>query len=133
MTGRLFHTKEDSIATHRIRLFMLIEAAAFLVAASFHSGMLLGGYEHREARIAESVIALALFVGLAVTWIRPTWTRRAGLAAQGFALFWTLVGILTIVIGIGPRTAPDIVYHIGIVGVLVWGLVVASRARLQHA
>jgi hypothetical protein len=55
------------------------------------------------------------------------------LAAQGFALFWTLVGIVTIAVGIGPRTAPDIVYHIGIVGVLVWGLVAARRARLQNA
>jgi hypothetical protein len=112
---------------HPIPLFLLVEAATFLLAASVHAGLLLDGYEHREARIAESVIALALLVGLAVTWIRPRWTRRAGLAAQGFALFWTLVGIVTIAIGIGPRTGPDIAYHIGIVVVLVWGLVVARK------
>lgn len=118
---------------HQIRLFMLVEAAAFLLAASIHAGLLAGGYEHREARIAESVIALALLAGLAVTWIRPGWTRAAGLAAQGFALFWTLVGIVTIAIGIGPRTWPDVAYHTGIVVVLAWGLFVARRPRLQKA
>lgn len=81
----------------------------------------------REARIAESVIGVVLLVGLALTWIRPRATHRFGLVAQGFALFATLVGIFTIVIGIGPRTVPDIVYHIGIVVVLVLGLVKATR------
>ena len=113
---------------HQIRIFMLVEAAAFLLAASIHAGLLAGGYEHREARIAESVIACALLAGLAVTWIRPRWTRAAGLAAQGFALFWTLVGIVTIAIGVGPRTIPDVVYHVAIVIVLARGLVLAKRA-----
>jgi hypothetical protein len=66
--------------------------------------------------------------GLAWSWIRPASTRRAGLAAQGFALFGTLVGLVTIAIGVGPRTIPDIAYHFAIVAVLVWGLVVARRA-----
>ena len=112
-----------------IRAFLTLEAAAFVVAACIHRGLLIQGYEHREARIAESVIALVLFVGLLLTWIRPRTTRAFGLAAQGFALFWTLVGLFTIVIGIGPRTTPDIVYHIAIVIVLVCGLVAAARLR----
>jgi hypothetical protein len=37
-----------------------------------------------------------------------------------------LVGIFTIVIGVGPRTIPDIGYHIGIVLVLIWGLWAAA-------
>ena len=53
-----------------------------------------------------------------------------GLAAQGFALFGTLVGIFTIAIGVGPRTGPDIVYHIIIVIVLVSGLIVTARAKM---
>ena len=111
----------------RIRAFLLVEAVAFAAAALVHSGVLVDGYEHREARVAESVIALVLLAGLVVTWIRPAWTREAGIAAQGFALLGTLVGVFTIVVGVGPRTAPDIVYHVGIVAVLVWGLVVAVR------
>jgi hypothetical protein len=46
------------------------------------------------------------------------------------ALFGTLVGIFTIAIGIGPRSLLDIGYHIAIVAVLAWGLLVAWRARI---
>lgn len=111
-----------------IRLFLFLEAVAFGLAALIHSGQLISGYQHREARIAETVIAAVLVLGLVVTWLRPTASRAAGLAAQAFALLGTLVGIFTIVIGVGPRTAADIVYHIGIVAVLVFGLLVAMRA-----
>jgi hypothetical protein len=108
---------------------MLFEAASFIAAALVHSGLLIEGYEHPQARIAESIIAIVLFVGAALTWIRPAWVRRVGLAAQGFALLGTLVGVFTIAIGIGPRTIPDIAYHIGIVVILMWGLSAAMRAR----
>jgi hypothetical protein len=90
---------------------------------------LIGGYQHRQARIAEGVIAIVLLVGLISTFVRPAWTRVTGLATQGFALLGTLVGLFTIAIGIGPRTAPDLVYHTLIVLVLAWGLIVAARAR----
>lgn len=118
------------IMARTLRLFMLVEAATFIVAASIHAGLLIAGYEHREARIAETVIAVVLLAGATLTWIRPTSARAAGLAAQSFALFGTLVGIFTIAIGIGPRSALDIVYHIAIVAVLVWGVLVAWRARM---
>lgn len=115
--------------TRTIRLFMLVEAAAFVAAALIHSGALLAGYEHRRACIAESVIAAVLLAGLASSWIRPAWTRTVGTAAQGFALLGTLVGLFTIAIGVGPRTVPDLAYHATIIVVLAWGLVVAARAR----
>ena len=105
-----------------IRRFLIVEAVSFMVAALIHSGRLIAGYEHPRARIAETVIALVLLVGLAVTWIRPRALRRAGLVTQGFALLGTLVGLFTIAIGIGPRTLPDVIYHIVIVIVLVLGL-----------
>jgi hypothetical protein len=92
------------VRTRAIRLFMLFEAATFVAASLVHAGVLITGYEHREARIAERVIAIAL-----------------------------LAGVFTIAIGIGPRTAPDIAYHVGIVLVLACGLVVAARARLDEA
>ena len=112
-----------------IRLFMLAEGASFLAASLVHAGALIPGYEHRQARIAESIIAAVLLGGAVLTWLRPASTRAVGLAAQGFALLGTLVGLFTIAVGIGPRTAPDLVYHAGIVAVLVWGLVVAARTR----
>ena len=119
--------------TGAIRLFMLCEAATFVAASLIHSGFLIGGYEHQQARIGEGVIAVVLMTGLVVTWLRPAWTRGVGLAAQGFALLGTLVGIFTIVVGVGPRTAPDIIYHTGIVVVLLWGLTVAARSARPSA
>jgi hypothetical protein len=123
--------KENNV-TGKLRRFMLFEAATFILAALIHYGLLISGYEHREARIAESVIAIVLLTGAALTWVRPAWVRRVGLAAQGFALLGTLVGIFTIAIGIGPRTLPDIAYHIAIVIVLIWGLIITARAQPDY-
>ncbi len=111
-----------------IRRFLLFEGASFAIAGSIHRGVLVDGYQHREAAIAESVIAVVLLVGLGLTWVWPARTRLIGLAAQAFALLGTLVGVFTIAIGVGPRTAPDLAYHLAIVVALVWGLVVAARA-----
>jgi hypothetical protein len=115
--------------TRSIRLFVLFECVTFIAAALTHFGVLVKGYEHVKAGTAESVIAIVLFVGLILTLIWPQSTRGIGLTVQGFALVGTLVGIFTIVIGVGPRTIPDITYHIVIVAVLVWGLITTSRAR----
>jgi hypothetical protein len=116
-----------------IRVFLLVEAAAFAAAALAHSGVLVNGYQHPQARIAESLTALVLLAGLVLSWIRPAWTRPAGILAQGFALVGTLVGLFTTAIGVGPQTAPDVAYHLGILAVLVWGLVVATRAPAGDA
>ena len=120
--------EEEALVTQRIRAFLLVEVVAFAGAGLVHLGLLVHGYQHRQARVAESVITLVLLVGLVLSWLRPTWTREAGLVAQGFALLGTLVGSFTIIVGVGPRTAPDVVYHIAIMAVLVWGLLVAMRS-----
>jgi hypothetical protein len=127
-----YYASRDSIMVRVIRSFMLVEAASFIVAAAIHGGFLISGYDHREARIAETAIALVLVGGVMLSWVRPAWTRTAGLTSQGFALFWTLVGIFTIAIGVGPRTVPDVAYHIAIVAVLGWGLVITRRARIAE-
>jgi hypothetical protein len=114
-----------------IRRFLILEAAAFFVAALIHSGYLVPGYEHRAARIAESVLGLVLVAGLVASLLRPALIRAAGLAAQGFALLGTLVGILTIIVGVGPRSTADVVYHLAMVGVLVWGLATAAHAAVR--
>lgn len=88
--------------TKTIRGFVLFEWVAFIAAALTHFGVLVRGYEHQKAGTAESVIALVLLIGLILSLIRPHSTRGIGLAVQGFALVGTLVGIFTIVIGIGP-------------------------------
>jgi len=119
-----------------IRLFLLIEGASFLAAGLIHRGVFITGYAHQQASIAETTIAIVLLAGFGLTWIWPGRTRLIGLIAQAFALLGTLVGVFTIAIGVGPRTAPDIVYHGAILVVLTWGLVVAARAPAatsQHA
>lgn len=113
----------------KLRLIMSIEAAVFLVGALVHAGLLIGGYEHSKARVAEAVIAVVLLAGLGWSWLRPIRSRRAALASQGFALAGTAVGLFTIAVGVGPRTALDLVYHAIILVVLTAGLLVALRAR----
>ena len=117
----------SSRTARAIRFFLLFEAATYVGAALVHFGILIGGYEHRAAGTAESVIAAVLLAGLATTWLTPAVTRGTGLAAQTFALLGTLVGLFTIAIGVGPRTVPDLAYHVSIVAVLIWVLVVAKR------
>ncbi len=112
-----------------VRKFVLAEGIAFAAAASVHFGVLTHGYEHQAAGTAESVIAAVLLVGFGLTWVWPRTTRGIGIGVQAFALFGTAVGIFTIAVGIGPRTVPDIAYHVGIVIALVWGLVAAVRER----
>jgi hypothetical protein len=116
---------------NKIRLFLLIEALSFATASLIHSGRLIQGYEHPRAKIAEGVIATVLVAGLVLTWIRPVWLRSASLWAQSFALLGTLVGVFTIIVGVGPRTVPDVTYHIAIVLVLASGLAVAARTRSE--
>lgn len=42
--------------------------------------------------------------------------------AQIFALLGTMVGVFTMIAGVGPQTAPDAAFHIGVLAFLAWGL-----------
>jgi len=68
-----------------IRLLLFSEAVVFSLAALVHGGVLIDGYQHREARIAESVLASALCIGFILSWVRLLWTRKAGIVTQGLA------------------------------------------------
>lgn len=112
-----------------VRSFLTLEIIVFGLAALLHAGVLTTGYEHREARIAETVIGLVLLAGLVVSLAAPHFTRRSGLMAQGFALLGTLVGVFVIAIGVGPRTLLDIAIHGVMLALLISGLVAATRLR----
>jgi hypothetical protein len=119
----------------KIQLFLLFEGVAFMTASLSHFGVLMHGYEHRQAGTAESVIGIVLLIGFLLTWILPGWTRGIGMAVQAFALLGTCVGIFTIAIGVGPRTLPDIGFHVAIVIALIAGLIVTYKqlgANDQH-
>jgi hypothetical protein len=111
-----------------VRGFLVLQVVIFLAAASMHFGLLLSGYVHHAAGTAESVIAIVLLAGLALTWAPPAWNLRAAASAQAFGGFGTLVGLLTIAIGIGPRTNVDLAIHGLMLVVLTSGLVVTVRA-----
>jgi hypothetical protein len=110
----------------RVRTFLGVEALAFWMASLFHSGVVFGGYEHREAMIAEGVIGTVLALGLAVSLMDIRSTRVVGLAVQTFALLGTLVGIFTIVIGVGPQSRFDVGLHTMFLVLLVAGLAFAA-------
>ncbi|WP_426390640.1 hypothetical protein [Variovorax sp. R-27] len=111
------------------RAWMLTEALALGLASMVHAGRIVPGYAHGHARIAEAVIATVLVLATVETWLRPADARRAAIFGQGFALLGTLVGLGTIVAGIGPRTVPDVVYHALLLSLLVTGLTWAVRCR----
>ena len=112
---------------NKIQLFLFIEGASFLTAALVHFGVIARGYEHRRAGIAESVIGVVLLGGLVLITVQPAWNRKIGFGAQGFALLGTLVGITMVAIGVGPRSVPDVIYHLAILIVLIVGLSVVAR------
>jgi hypothetical protein len=111
------------------RAWMLVEALTLGIASMVHAGLLVPGYAHPQARTAEAVIATVLVLASVETWLRPAGARRAAIFGQGFALLGTLVGLLTIVIGIGPHTVPDVVYHTLLLAMLAAGLTMAVRCR----
>jgi hypothetical protein len=113
--------------TRLVRSLLSLEASVFGTAALMHAGALVSGYEHGKAETAESVIALVLIAGVIATISAPSASRGIGLAAQAFALLGTLVGIFTIIIGVGPRTALDLMLHAIMVTLLLSGLFVVAR------
>ncbi|WP_253278203.1 hypothetical protein [Variovorax paradoxus] len=114
---------------HVARAWMLVEALTLGVASIVHAGRLVAGHAHPQARIAEAVIATVLVLASVETWLRPAHARPAAIFGQGFALAGTLVGLFTIVLGIGPRTVPDVVYHALLLAMLATGLTLAVRCR----
>ena len=106
---------------------------AFAAAALVHAGVLADGYQHREAMIAESVIAGVLALGLLMSVMGPRWTRAVALGVQGFALLGTFVGIFTMAIGVGPQSRFDVALHVGFVALLISGITVAARREAYGA
>ena len=122
-------TRRARTATNAARAFLLVEAATFAAAAAVHAGVLVDGHRHREAAIAETVIAIILIAALALGWAPRPWPLRFAVVAQAFALAGTLVGLFTIAIGIGPQTVPTVAYHVAILVVIGGGLRAVLAAR----
>lgn len=110
-----------------VRTFLVIQAAIFIFAVSVHFGLTLQGYRHAQAGTSEAVIAAVLLVGLILSWAPPPWAGRAAIAAQAFGILGVVVGLLTIAIGVGPRTVLDLMLHAVMLAALIAGLVFTLR------
>lgn len=111
----------------KLLVFLGAEVLLFGLASLGHQGVLLAGFEHARAAIAEAVIAAMLAIGLVVCIAGPLAARAVALAVQAFALLGVCVGLAMIVIGVGPRTGPDLALHALMLVVLVSGLLTARR------
>jgi hypothetical protein len=108
---------------------LLFEVILFALASLMHGGRLISGYEHMRAAIAEAVIAAVLAIGLLVSLARPASARRTSMFVQAFALLGVCVGLVTMAIGVGPRTKPDLALHAVMLITLILGFLVALRSR----
>lgn len=110
----------------------MAETILFLSAATAHFTILSSGNPDTAAGTAETVIGLVLLAGLITTIVREPLTRNAGLVAQLFALLGTLVGVFTIIVGVGPRTVIDVIIHTVMLALLGSGLVFTRRTMTVH-
>jgi hypothetical protein len=122
-----------SAMRHTARLLLLSEAICFGAASLVHRGILVSGYQHPAAAEAEGAIGLMLLACYILTWAWPAHTRAIALAGQGAALLGTLVGALTVAVGIGPHTALDIAFHVAMLALLAFGLVATARSAAPVA
>jgi hypothetical protein len=118
--------------TRDIRLLLAIEAISLAGAALLHLPQP-SGDPTRSPSIYEGTIALVLLIGLGVGLARPSWAAWAALATQAFGLVGASIGLYLAVRGVAPDSAADLVFHVAIVALLVWGLVVAWQARSSAA
>ena len=116
-------------ASHRVRAFLVAEIVLFSLASLIHRGILVRGFEHARAAIAEAIIALVLAIGLAITVYSPNEGRPAAVWTQAFALLGVCVGIVMIAIGVGPRSGLDYGIHAVMAVTLILGLLVARSNR----
>ena len=110
------------------KALLAFEGLLFASASLVHAGVWVRGFEHARAATAEGVIAAVLAVGLLLCLALRRRARTIALAVQAFALLGTLVGALTIAIGIGPQTRADSAFHGVLLVVLITGLVITTRA-----
>lgn len=110
------------------RVFAAVAALSLFVASLIHFGYFVEGYSDRGAAVPEAVIGAVILVGLALSWTSAPWGRRALIGGLAFGLAGSTLGLVLVFVGVGPRTTPDLVYHVLLVTALVVGLFVAAKS-----
>lgn len=103
-------------------ILMAAEAATFAVAAAVHFGT---GFT--DAAVPETVIAVVLGAGSSSVLTARARAWLIALAATGFAIFGTLVGLAAI--ATGRQDVPDLTYHASILAVLLVSLIILLRTK----
>jgi hypothetical protein len=114
-----------------LRLIMALAAASLLVAAALHAGLVIEG-PMDQAAMYETGVAVILVIGLAMTFVGPAWARWGGLAATVLALGGASIGLYVAILGIGPNTLADMIYHVALIALLLLGIVVAWRIPTEQ-
>jgi hypothetical protein len=110
-----------------LRGIMAVGAISLLVAAALHAGIVIQG-PYDSAAMYETIIAEILAVGIGLTFLPAPWARWGALATLVVSVAGASVGLFLAIRGVGPNTAPDLVYHVALLVWLVAGILVAWRS-----
>lgn len=123
-----------------IGALMAFDAVTFLIAASLHLNAriplgfaeITGKWVPRAA-IPEAIIGLVLALGASIVLLAPVRAWAVAVASHAFALVGVGTGLFTIAVGVGPRTVPDIAYHLGVLAPLGAGLALLFTGKARAA
>lgn len=112
--------------------FLAVEAVAYAMMAIVH---LLEPSGERDlwAAIPELIIAAALTVGFTLSWTRPRTALKSIIAAQTFALLFTLLGMFIVIMTLTPETVPNLIFHASVAVIFVVGLAIAPPAAKRRS
>lgn len=97
-----------------LRSLMAINVGVFFFCAVLHAGVAIGPlHEPRivPASIVESLCGFSLLWGTLTVLRRQTKEIRGALIANSIALGGVLLGIVSLAVGAGPRTASNDLHH----------------------
>jgi tryptophan-rich sensory protein len=123
--------RRDSETVCMVRGVLLLQIAGFVVLASIHFSLLMGGYRHPSAGATELVIVASLVVALLLTWGPPALGQRVATAAQLFATLGVLVGLVTMTLGVERATNLEVALNVVLLLTVTAGLVVTKTWRRE--
>jgi hypothetical protein len=115
-----------------VRGLLLVQVVGFVVLASIHVGLLIGGYRRPPAGATELVIAVVVVVALVLTWAPPAQGQRAVTAAQFFAMLGVLVGLVTVTLGVERGTNLEVAVNLALLLTATTGLVLTAAWRRER-
>lgn len=105
-----------------VRLLLLGESIACLVASVVHARLLATEVETAQGDWGGLVPAGLLFVGVVVSTSYPMWARTAAVMVQTLALVSSiLVGVMSLTVG-GSAMFAHLLYHLALILLLLWGM-----------